>query len=286
MVTSAGAPPLLYDHPLSHACQIVRLCLAEKGVSVRRRTVDIGPGLAVYDPWFAALSPRMRVPLLVHEGRRLAGPEAICRYLDGAFAGPLLDHRNEAQPWLDLERGLQLELLDYARLGTAGRRDLRRRFRRLEARAAANPGLAELYAAEASRVDRLARDLDSPEAVAAVERQLEVTLDRAEAALAHRTYLTGDDYTLADVFWLCLLARLQVLGYGHLWRGGARPMLATYWERLKGRPTLAKAGVRTRIAPRDLALVWLGGHWEGVLRAALAAGLLAAGWAVWRTYGG
>jgi glutathione S-transferase len=286
MVTSASDRLLLYHHPLSHACQIVRLCLAEKGVRARLRTLDRDARLDVYDPWFVELNPEMSVPVLRHEARVLVGPMEICRYVDGAFQGPLLDHRQEAEPWMELAQSVQLELLEYAHRRGAGRRALRRRFDRLEARAESNPRLAGHYIREAERIDALARSLDEPDTLAAVERQLEVVLDRAEAALAHREYLTGDTYTLADVFWLCLLARLQTLGYNGLWHGGERPMLAAYWERLKDRPALAEAGVRAHVAPRDVAGLWLASHWEGVLRGLLLAGLAAAGWLVWRLYGG
>jgi tetrachloro-p-hydroquinone reductive dehalogenase len=271
--------PLLYHHPLSFDSQIVRLCAAEKGVRLRRRAVDALPGTETFDPWFVALNPAMRVPLLLHGTRTISGAEAICRYLDGAFEGPLLDHRNEAQPWIDLALGLPVELLSYARAGALGRRDLRRRFRKLESRAETNPPLAPLYAQRAEEVDRLARDLAGPAGVAAARRQIEVLLDRADAALAHRPYLTGEGYTLADAVWTVLLARLALLGYGRLWAPDVRPTVAEWWRRVRARPSVRKAGVRTRLSPLDLVAVPLRSAWVPLLRALLAAALVAA--AVW-----
>ena len=284
MADPASKPPKLYNYPLSFGCQIVRLCSVEKGVTWREVTVDAGSDPEIFDPWFVALTPAMEPPVLCHSGRTVAGAEAICRYLDGAFDGPLLDHRNEAQTWIDLVEGLPVALLTAARFPRFARRLLRRHFLRLEERATVNPGLAELYGRKAAEIDRLAQDLSSPDRISAVERQLEVTLDHAEAALAHRPFLTGDRFTLADVFWAVLLARLTLLGHDHLWSAGRRPGLAAYWARLQERSGFAKAGLRTRLSPGDLASAALRSRWSGLLRIVLALALAAIGFWLWRSY--
>ena len=284
MASPESKPPKLYNYPLSFGCQIVRLCAFEKGVIWREITVDGGPDPEVFDPWFVALTPAMELPVLSHGGRIFAGAQAICRYLDGAFDGPLLDHRDEAQTWIDLVESLPIALLTAARFPRFGRRLLQRRFLRLEARAATNPELAELYGRKATEIDRLARDLSSPERIAAVERQLEVVLDRAEAALAHRPFLTGDRFTLADVFWAALLARLTLLGHDRLWSADRRAGLAAYWTRLQDRRSFARAGLRTQLSLSDLASAVLRSHWSGLLRIVLALTLAAVGFWLWRNY--
>ncbi|WP_119167713.1 glutathione S-transferase family protein [Algihabitans albus] len=284
MVRRAAKILQLYNHPLSFMCQIVRLCLVEKGLSWRRTTVDIGPGLEAFDPWFVKLNPAMELPVLCDRERVVTGTEAICRYLDGAFDGPLLDHRGEAQAWIDLVDRLPVALLTAARFPRLALRHLRRQFHRLEDRAAVNPDLAGLYNAKAIEIDRLARDLSSPDRIVAVERQLEVTLDRAEAALAHRPFLTGEHFTLADVFWAVLLARLALLGHGRLWAEGRRPGLAAYWARLQVRPSLTQAGVRSRLSPRDIAWIALRSRWSGFLRLVFASALAVAGVLLWKAY--
>lgn len=282
MAQRAAKPLQLYSHPLSFACQIVRLCLVEKGLAWRPSSVDIGPGLEAFDPWFASLNPAMEVPVLRDGERVVAGVETICRYLDGAFDGPLLDHRGEARIWIDLVERLPVTLLTAARFPRLAWHHLRRQFHRLEDRAAANAGLADRYNAKAIELDRRARDLSSPDRIAAAERQLEVTLDRAEAALAHRPFLTGDQFTLADIFWAVLLARLTLLGHDHLWADGHRPGLAAYWARLRARPSLAEAGVRTRLSALDIAWIGLRSRWSGFFRLVVALALAVVGVLLWQ----
>lgn len=286
MPADAPAKPVLYDYPLSFGCQVARLCLVEKGVAFRRRTVDIGPGMAHLEPWFVATNPAMTLPVLFHEDRYVHGVDAICRYVDGAFEGPLLDHRNDAQGWIDLALGQPIQLLTYARWPRWAQGDLRRRFRRLEALARINPALTALYAQKAEEVDRLARDLRWPERVAASQRQLEVILDQAEAALTHRPYLAGDAYTLADMVWTALLARLAFLGYGHLWARDVRPQVAEWWQRVSTRPSVRKAGVRARLSLWDLAGAALRSWWGPALRLLTAVALFAGAYGAWLHFRG
>lgn len=65
--------------------RIVRMVLAEKGLDAAFRDVD-----PFAEPKPAGLSPFGLVPVLRHGDFTLYETAAICRYLDEAFAGPLL----------------------------------------------------------------------------------------------------------------------------------------------------------------------------------------------------
>jgi glutathione S-transferase len=85
-----------FDHSVYQ--RTVRVMLAEKGVSFETEALD------PFDPAQAArlrlLHPFGRVPVLKHGNFVIYETDAICRYLDAAFAGPILvptDHRASAR---------------------------------------------------------------------------------------------------------------------------------------------------------------------------------------------
>jgi len=73
---------ILYDLPPSAWCQKVRIALAEKEVSYARRIVRPGEHL---EPWFVALNPLHKVPVLVHDGLVVRESTIIVEYLDEVF---------------------------------------------------------------------------------------------------------------------------------------------------------------------------------------------------------
>jgi glutathione S-transferase len=79
---------VLHGYRYSVYVRIVRLVLAEKGVSYER--VEVNPFAPEVPASYLALHPFGRVPTLVHEGFALYETGAITRYIDRAFAGPAL----------------------------------------------------------------------------------------------------------------------------------------------------------------------------------------------------
>ncbi|MBD2775132.1 hypothetical protein ICL16_24465 [Iningainema sp. BLCCT55] len=62
-------------------------------------------------------------------------------------------------------------------------------------------------------------------------------LDQLEYSLNQSQWLCGATYSLADVVWTAVLNRWEELKFAHLWEGGKRRALATYFEHLKARPS-------------------------------------------------
>src|SRR6185312_10799245 len=79
---------VLHGYRYSVYVRIVRLTLAEKGVTYDR--VEVNPFAADVPHSYRALHPFGRVPTLVHDGFTLYETGAITRYIDRAFAGPVL----------------------------------------------------------------------------------------------------------------------------------------------------------------------------------------------------
>jgi glutathione S-transferase len=55
-------------------------------------------------------------------------------------------------------------------------------------------------------------------------------------------WIAGERFSLADVSWVVILDRIMEADWdGYFWGGGQRPAVATYWERLKARPSYPAA---------------------------------------------
>src|SRR5262249_32371230 len=80
----------LYDFPHAPNPRRVRVFLAEKGIEVRRVTVDIMRG-EQRTPQFTALNPRQAVPVLeLDDGTVITESIAICRYFEETQPRPPL----------------------------------------------------------------------------------------------------------------------------------------------------------------------------------------------------
>jgi len=69
-------------------------------------------------------------------------------------------------------------------------------------------------------------------------------LDALEAQLGRSggPWILGSHFTLADISWMAILERLRESDYEHVYfREGTRPLAASYWKRLRERPSYARA---------------------------------------------
>jgi glutathione S-transferase len=80
---------VLHGYRYSAYLRIVRMVLAEKGVTYERR--EVNPFAADVPKEYLDLNPVGRVPTLVHRDFVLYETNVITRYIDEAFAGPLLE---------------------------------------------------------------------------------------------------------------------------------------------------------------------------------------------------
>lgn len=87
--------PLLCSFEGCPFAQTARITLVHKNIRFRRREVEVfnkdASAMAQKPAWFLRLSPRGRVPVLVHRGRTLYESACIDQYLDEVFEGaPLM----------------------------------------------------------------------------------------------------------------------------------------------------------------------------------------------------
>ena len=82
---------------------------------------------------------------------------------------------------------------------------------------------------------------------------MDAALVQVEARLGESLYLAGESYSLADLAWTCIFARLKMLGIADsFWGAGRLPRIDAYYDRLRARPSFDKAGVWERSPAPDV----------------------------------
>jgi glutathione S-transferase len=197
----------LYHFVLSNCSQRVRIALEEKGLEWTSHHVDI-PANEHATPEYQRLNPNGVVPTLVHDGQVILESNDIIAYLDDTFSDPPLRSVGE-----EALRRMESRIVEASAFQSAinvlSHELLFRPFRKIGPAEVAlferqhnDPGLAEFMRdyAEAgpawqARVEQANGELDS-------------TLDTLEHALSESSWLSGDDYGLADVSWVVNVNRL------------------------------------------------------------------------------
>lgn len=229
---------VLYHHDKSTCSQKVRICLAEKGVDWDNHPVDLANAENL-SPDYLAINPNGVVPAFVHDGRPIIESTVMCEYLDEVWPGdPKLTPadpvaRADMRAWLRfidevpsmavrvpsfqnkfLERFLAMSDEEYAAF--RDRNTLRREF--------------------FMRLNRTGfSDAEYDNSI----RQLEMTVERIDAALANGPWLVGAQYTIADICVAPLFQRMEDLGMSDLWDDF--PRVADWFARLQARPAYQTA---------------------------------------------
>jgi len=247
----------LFAFPPSHCSQKVRLALAEKGVAYSIRFVDIEMRLQNYEPAYLRLNPNGVVPTLVHGDRVVTDSARIIRYIDESFDGPPLSpegehERKRMEEWIDLQDRLRVRELTFGSMKGAVGFALRRismplRRRKLLRLQAANPELAEIYDFKIEDLRKWRASIASPREVSEARAEMDAALARVEARLGESPFLAGESYSLADLAWTCIFARLKLLRLADsFWGDGRSPRIGAYYERLRSRPSFNEAGIWER----------------------------------------
>lgn len=200
----------LYEDKRAPNPRRVRIFLAEKGVDVERRQIDIMTG-EHKTPEMLRLNPSARVPFLrLDDGAVIAETVAICRYVDALQPDPPLfgvGAREIAlvEMW---QRRIENDLLV----------PVMQTFRHTNPKMAAleNPQLPEW-----GEINRI---------------RAETMLDRLEARLGETPFVAADRFTIADITALCTVDFMRVARFAI---GPARPALARWHVAVSARPSAA-----------------------------------------------
>ena len=223
----------LYTHPLSPASQKVRLVLAEKGLQWDRRDVDL-PNKENLEPWYLELNALGMLPTLTDGGPPINESTVICEYLEDAHPQPALRPENIAERarmrwwmsvvddrlhysagalvWPALMRPALLEKPDHER----------------EAILARIPDRAR----QARHRRWVEHGVDNPDFNMAVLVYRD-TVREMEESLAHRPWLSGDDFSLADCALLPYFQAIAQMGWGRIY--SSYPNVVDWFDRGRAR---------------------------------------------------
>ncbi len=197
---------VLHMHPLSSYCHKALIALYELDVPFEAALLDLGDPKA--RAGYLALWPVGKMPLLEDRDAGIALPEAsiIIEYLDARFGGGLIP-RDSA---LALEARLQDRILDLY-----------------------------LHTPMQKIVDDRLRpdDVRDPYGAAEAARHIARAFDMLEQRLEGRAWLVGEAFSLAD----CAAAPALFYASQRVPIGPDRPLTAAYLQRLKARPSYARA---------------------------------------------
>jgi glutathione S-transferase len=188
----------------------------------------------------SALHLETEGPLLVHEGAHISNSFFMLEYIAAAFPGPDLTPGDAFQHYRSRAWGQVLTAVgaDVSILGCA--RYLAPLLKRQNA-AALKLRLESIEPLERRRAwGAVADGRYDDQAVAAIHERLKVPLQRVENALAESSWLTGSNYSIADIDAFALLAPLPDLAPG-LVNDKSTPGIVDFLQRMRERKAVRDA---------------------------------------------
>lgn len=254
----------LYNAGASVCSVKVRLGLAEKGLEWEDELLVLPRG-DQFDPEYLRLNPNGVVPTLVHDALVVTESSVILEYIDGLRAErPMMPTDPEAivttKTWL--LRCLDIHAAINTMTFSTVNRDKILASQTPEQIAAGiakmpNPKMA------AKRRDLLDKGIESSH-VAGDFFTLKRLFDDMDAALSKTTWLTGDDYLMADVALLAYVDRLDQLALSGLWQDRT-PSVGHWLEAARKRPSYERAMAPYQSADELASMLELGKtHWPAV----------------------
>jgi glutathione S-transferase len=201
---------VLHGYQYSVYVRIVRMALAEKGVTYER--AEVNPFAPNVPSAYLALHPFRRVPVLVHDDFVLYETGAITRYIDETFPGPRL------QPTAPRERARMTQIISiidsYAYW----------------------PMVRQVFVHAVFR-PRMGEPADAAEIRSGIEGSRRA-LGALESLAANKALLVGTQLSLADLHLAPMVAYLSAAAEG---RGllAANPKLSAWWQAMQRRESLA-----------------------------------------------
>lgn len=227
---------ILFHTGRAVCAQKVRLALAEKQLAFESRLLAMTD---LRSPEYLALNPHGYVPTLIHDGSVITESRTISEYLEDTFPTPHLMPRSslgkaKVRNWtkqIDDSLHLNVYILSFVT-------SFRQKFLLMPAAAQANA----LPLAPIKRhitLELLDQGADSVFFRMAVNRFLTL-LCAMNAALCDVLWLSGDDYSLADVDYTPYLRRLEELGLWQLVENDY-PEVQRWFAAVRSRPSFAPA---------------------------------------------
>ncbi|KAF5660690.1 glutathione s-transferase domain-containing protein [Fusarium heterosporum] len=191
----------------------VRLTLAEGGFTDYELVLLTLAKGEQKSPEHFTRHPWGKVPAITFpDGFTLYESRAICKYLAKKYSFPLLPSENDNKASALLEQAQSVEVQYFAE--PAGRINFEKFAKKFMG----------LPPNEAVVTEAL--------------KSVEAFFDIAERLLQEKTYMEGNEFTLVDIYYVPLIQRLFVCGYGDLIT--SRKALSAWWGRVTNRPAIRR----------------------------------------------
>ena len=230
----------LYHSGTSVCAAKVRLVLAEKRLDWTGKYLDILHG-DQFDPAYLKLNPKGVVPTLVHDGAVIRESTVICEYLDEVFPEPPTTPKDpaaraEMRLWTKLVDEELHPVCTVVTFVASHRHTV----------LAAGQENADAFIDKAPNTGQrerrrawLYQGFEAP-GVAEALSTYDAVLQHMEDALSARTWVAGDEFSLADIALIPYVNRLAMLGVQELWKE-RRPRLADWFARIQTRASFQPA---------------------------------------------
>lgn len=234
----------LYHHPYSLDSQKVRLALEERVVDYTSYHVNPLTGKNM-DSSFFRMNPSAKLPVFQNGEHIIFNTAEIIQYVERiavvlSGGGKITVSSGEVVEWMNKIQEWNPKFFTLSHIPEKYRLFISKFMRRVViARMSEFPDLASSYHRKLRDEYETEDKLKNPEVLRRSKKHLVSLLDEAETKLSKTSYLVGEEFTMADVTFIPVLARLELLNLQDEYIN-SRPNVAEYWNGVKQRPSYKK----------------------------------------------
>jgi glutathione S-transferase len=239
----------LYHNPVSTCSQKVRLVLAEKELDYESHKIDLLKG-EQHSPEYVKINPNHVVPTLINDAAVLFESTLINEYLDDAFparpmrpADPVARHAMRL--WVRESDERLAPIAGFLILAVGTRHVVLAKSS--EEREAGLAAIADPVK-RAKRASLIEYGVQAPEFEPVLKSFID-HLDRMEAGLSEKKWLSGAEYGLADAATFPYVLRLMQLGMEKLFARDVRARVGRWFDAACKRPSYESAITSNLPAP-------------------------------------
>ncbi|GAV71206.1 GST_C domain-containing protein/GST_N_3 domain-containing protein [Cephalotus follicularis] len=231
----------LYHHPYSLDSQKVRLALEEKGIDYTSHHVNPITGKNM-DASFFRMNPTAKLPVFQNGSHIIFDTIEMIQYVEriavvSSHADGMTFTSGEVLEWMQKIQMWNPKYFTLSHIPGKYRLIVSKFMRRVViARMAESPDLASAYHRRLKAAYETEDKLRKHDVLEQSKEDLCRLLDEVETKLSDTTYLAGEDFTMADVMLIPVLARLVLLKLEDEYIN-SRPNIAEYWIMVQQRPS-------------------------------------------------
>ncbi|XP_021284435.1 glutathione S-transferase TCHQD isoform X1 [Herrania umbratica] len=234
----------LYHHPFSLDSQKVRLALEEKGIDYTSFHVNPIVGKNMDDSFFR-MNSSAKLPVFKNGSYTIFDTIEIILYIERIAVVSVGNNgiafsSEEVIEWMRKIQEWNPKYFTLSHIPDKYRTFVSKFLRKVViARMAESPDLASAYHCKLREAYKTEEKLKNADVLRRSKEHLVQLLDEVETKLNETTYLVGDEFTMADVMLIPVLARLVLLDLEDEYIF-SRPNIAGYWGLVQQRPSYKK----------------------------------------------